>query len=94
MAAKEQQCLSKRECLKDANRVLHGSSCRGQFDKRPVAVKRILPECFTLADREVDLLRQSDEHPNVIRYFCMVSINSGSVLCGGSVDMHLCIQYV
>ena len=46
---------------------------RGQFDKRQVAVKRILPECFTLADREVDLLRQSDEHPNVIRYFCMVS---------------------
>ena len=45
---------------------------RGQFDKRQVAVKRILPECFTLADREVDLLRQSDEHPNVIRYFCMV----------------------
>ena len=46
---------------------------RGQFDKRQVAVKRILPESFTLADREVDLLRQSDEHPNVIRYFCMVS---------------------
>ena len=45
---------------------------RGQFDKRQVAVKRILPESFTLADREVDLLRQSDEHPNVVRYFCMV----------------------
>lgn len=27
--------------------------CRGCFDKRPVAVKRILPECFDLADREV-----------------------------------------
>jgi len=26
VAAKERQCLSKRECLKDANRVLHGSS--------------------------------------------------------------------
>ena len=54
--------------------IYHQCSCmyRGQFDKRQVAVKRILPECFTLADREVDLLRQSDEHPNVIRYFCMV----------------------
>lgn len=43
---------------------------RGHFDNRPVAVKRILPECFSFADREVQLLRESDEHPNVIRYFC------------------------
>jgi len=26
---------------------------RGEFDMRPVAVKRILPECFQLAEREV-----------------------------------------
>jgi serine/threonine-protein kinase/endoribonuclease IRE1 len=39
----------------------------GRFEGRPVAVKRLLPECFTVADREVDLLRESDEHPNVIR---------------------------
>eukprot|EP00794_Sanderia_malayensis_P009072 gene9072-10040_t len=44
---------------------------RGKFDQRNVAVKRILPECFSFADREVALLRESDEHPNVIRYFCM-----------------------
>ncbi|XP_022243411.1 serine/threonine-protein kinase/endoribonuclease IRE1-like isoform X1 [Limulus polyphemus] len=44
---------------------------RGNFDGRQVAVKRILPECFNFADREVNLLRESDEHPNVIRYFCM-----------------------
>ncbi|XP_034567398.1 serine/threonine-protein kinase/endoribonuclease IRE1-like isoform X2 [Notolabrus celidotus] len=43
---------------------------KGQFDNRPVAVKRILPECFSFADREVQLLRESDEHPNVIRYYC------------------------
>ncbi|XP_015269643.1 PREDICTED: serine/threonine-protein kinase/endoribonuclease IRE1-like, partial [Gekko japonicus] len=42
----------------------------GTFDNRAVAVKRILPECFSFADREVQLLRESDEHPNVIRYFC------------------------
>ncbi|CAD5114865.1 DgyrCDS3898 [Dimorphilus gyrociliatus] len=44
---------------------------RGRFDNRDVAVKRLLPECFTFADREVDLLRESDLHANVIRYFCM-----------------------
>lgn len=43
---------------------------RGQFEKRNVAVKRLLPECFTLADREVSLLRESDAHENVVRYFC------------------------
>uniref|UniRef100_A0A6Q2WSG9 Serine/threonine-protein kinase/endoribonuclease IRE1 n=1 Tax=Esox lucius TaxID=8010 RepID=A0A6Q2WSG9_ESOLU len=43
---------------------------RGHFDGRRVAVKRILPECFDFAEREVQLLRESDEHPNVIRYYC------------------------
>ncbi|XP_034044117.1 serine/threonine-protein kinase/endoribonuclease IRE1 [Thalassophryne amazonica] len=43
---------------------------RGKFDGRNVAVKRILPECFEVAEREVQLLRESDTHPNVIRYFC------------------------
>uniref|UniRef100_A0AAY4BYX3 Serine/threonine-protein kinase/endoribonuclease IRE1 n=1 Tax=Denticeps clupeoides TaxID=299321 RepID=A0AAY4BYX3_9TELE len=49
---------------------LGSSANEGQFDHRMVAVKRILPECFSFADREVQLLRESDEHPNVIRYFC------------------------
>lgn len=43
---------------------------KGTFEKRQVAVKRLLPECFTLADREVSLLRESDAHENVVRYFC------------------------
>ncbi|NXC22896.1 ERN2 endoribonuclease, partial [Corythaeola cristata] len=36
---------------------------RGRFEGRNVAVKRLLPECFHLVDREVQLLRESDEHP-------------------------------
>lgn len=43
---------------------------KGTFEQRDVAVKRLLPECFTLADREVALLRESDTHENVVRYFC------------------------
>ncbi|XP_074099180.1 serine/threonine-protein kinase/endoribonuclease Ire1 isoform X1 [Cotesia typhae] len=43
---------------------------KGEFDGRSVAVKRLLPDCFTFADREVDLLRESDAHANVVRYFC------------------------
>lgn len=59
----------------NSNQVL-GKGCegtfvfRGTFEKREVAVKRLLPECFTLADREVSLLRESDAHENVVRYFC------------------------
>ncbi|KAL3272858.1 hypothetical protein HHI36_014319 [Cryptolaemus montrouzieri] len=44
---------------------------RGEFDSRKVAVKRLLPECFSFADREVTLLRESDAHPHVVRYYCM-----------------------
>ncbi|XP_071565935.1 serine/threonine-protein kinase/endoribonuclease IRE1 [Temnothorax nylanderi] len=43
---------------------------KGEFDGRAVAVKRLLPDCFTFADREVALLRESDAHVNVVRYFC------------------------
>ncbi|NXH21912.1 ERN1 endoribonuclease, partial [Bucco capensis] len=43
---------------------------RGHFEGRKVAVKRLLPECFHLLEREVQLLRESDEHPHVVRYFC------------------------
>ena len=45
----------------------HAVSLRGRFDNRDVAVKRVLAACFSIADREVELLRESDEHPNVIR---------------------------
>ncbi|XP_044308463.1 serine/threonine-protein kinase/endoribonuclease IRE2 [Varanus komodoensis] len=43
---------------------------RGHFEGRRVAVKRLLLECVHLVEREVQLLRTSDEHPNVVRYFC------------------------
>lgn len=48
---------------------------RGKFENRDVAVKRLLPDCFTLADREVALLRESDSHENVVRYFCTENVS-------------------
>ena len=39
----------------------------GSFDQRRVAVKRILPENVQIVEREVRLLRESDQHPNVVR---------------------------
>jgi serine/threonine-protein kinase/endoribonuclease IRE1 len=46
---------------------------RGLFEGRPIAVKRLLPDCYTLADREVELLKHADQHQNVLRYFCTES---------------------
>jgi serine/threonine-protein kinase/endoribonuclease IRE1 len=42
---------------------------RGSLQGRSVAVKRLLQDFVTLASREVDVLQESDHHPNVIRYF-------------------------
>ncbi len=42
---------------------------RGEFDGRPVAVKRLLADFFDIADREIGLLQQHDSHQNIIRYF-------------------------
>ena len=41
----------------------------GRFESRAVAVKRLLPDCWQLAERECELLRHADQHPNVLRYF-------------------------
>ncbi|KAJ5761228.1 hypothetical protein N7520_008384 [Penicillium odoratum] len=43
---------------------------RGTFDGRNVAVKRMLMEFYDIASHEVGLLQESDDHHNVIRYFC------------------------
>lgn len=42
---------------------------RGRFDGRAVAVKRLLSDFYSLAEREIGLLQMHDTHPNVIRYF-------------------------
>ncbi|KAM4054310.1 ribonuclease 2-5A domain-containing protein [Hirsutella rhossiliensis] len=40
----------------------------GRFDGREVAVKRMLIQFYDIASQETRLLRESDDHPNVIRY--------------------------
>lgn len=43
---------------------------QGNFQGRPVAVKRMLLDFCDLASQEIKLLTESDDHPNVIRYYC------------------------
>ncbi|KAG0766411.1 hypothetical protein G6F24_003642 [Rhizopus arrhizus] len=42
---------------------------KGKFDGREVAVKRLLVDFYDVALKEVKLLQESDDHPNVVRYF-------------------------
>lgn len=42
----------------------------GSFQGRPVAVKRMLVEFCDVASQEIKLLTESDDHPNVVRYYC------------------------
>lgn len=42
---------------------------KGSFDGRNVAVKRLLLDFYDVALKEVKLLQESDDHPNVVRYF-------------------------
>lgn len=48
---------------------------KGKFEGRAVAVKRMLRTFFDVAHREVKLLQDSDDHPNVIRYHCMKELD-------------------
>ena len=45
----------------------------GSLGGRDVAVKRMLLEFFDVTDREIQILIQSDAHPNVVRYFAKES---------------------
>jgi len=42
---------------------------QGPFQGRAVAIKRFNQSFATLATREISILQQSDDHPNVIRYY-------------------------
>ncbi|GAB7359490.1 hypothetical protein MBLNU230_g6135t1 [Neophaeotheca triangularis] len=57
------------------DKVIGQGSCgtsvfEGSFEGRDVAVKRMLSQYYELASQEVSFLQQSDDHANVIRYFC------------------------
>ncbi|KAF7727483.1 bifunctional endoribonuclease/protein kinase ire1 [Apophysomyces ossiformis] len=65
---------TKSSVLKISDTVLgygsHGTVVyKGEFDGRAVAVKRLLIDFYDVALKEVKLLQESDDHPNVVRYF-------------------------
>ncbi|KAK6460628.1 hypothetical protein DFJ63DRAFT_320783 [Scheffersomyces coipomensis] len=61
---------------------------KGTFENRPVAVKRMLLDFYDVANHEVRLLQESDDHPNVIRYFCSQSSQTEKFLY---IALELCL---
>ncbi|QIX00087.1 hypothetical protein AMS68_005604 [Peltaster fructicola] len=62
------------------DKVIGQGSCgtcvfEGSFEGRGVAVKRMLSQYYELASQEVSFLQQSDDHENVIRYYCQQKDN-------------------
>jgi len=61
----------------------------GEWEGRPVAVKRMQHVHFELAQQEIEILGHSEEHPNVIRYKCTRQNKDflfiGLELCQGSL---------
>lgn len=60
----------------------------GSFENRPVAVKRMLLDFYDIANHEVRLLQESDDHPNVVRYFCSQSSETEKFLY---IALELCV---
>uniref|UniRef100_A0AC35U5D9 Endoribonuclease n=1 Tax=Rhabditophanes sp. KR3021 TaxID=114890 RepID=A0AC35U5D9_9BILA len=65
--------------LKYHNKDVLGEGChgtivfQGEFDGRRVAIKKVFSRMVDIVDREINILRDSDSHANVIRYFCSES---------------------
>ncbi|ESW98881.1 hypothetical protein KL918_001726 [Ogataea parapolymorpha] len=63
---------------------------KGSFENRPVAVKRMLLDFYDVASHEINLLQESDDHPNVVRYFCSQQSDRflyiALELCGASLE--------
>ncbi|KAL6453309.1 IRE1 Serine/threonine-protein kinase/endoribonuclease IRE1 [Candida maltosa Xu316] len=60
----------------------------GSFENRPVAVKRMLLDFYDVANHEVRLLQESDDHPNVVRYYCSQTSESEKFLY---IALELCL---
>ena len=63
---------------------------KGTFQGRPVAVKRMLQDFYSVADHEVKMLLESDQHPNVVRYYYKETVENFTYmaleLCVGTID--------
>ena len=62
---------------------------RGKFQRRPIAIKKVLRDLAKMVDREVSIMLKTDRHPNILRYFAKEEdkdfIYIGTELCEGNL---------
>ena len=46
----------------------HSRVYRGKFQRRPIAIKRVLKDLAKIVDREVSTMLHIDPHPNILKY--------------------------
>ena len=42
---------------------------KGEFQRRPIAIKQVPKKLSKTVDREISIMLQIDQHPNILRYF-------------------------
>ena len=47
----------------------HTRVYRGMFQRRPIAIKRVVRDLAKIVDREISIMLQTDQHPNILKYF-------------------------
>ena len=62
---------------------------KGKFQRRPIAIKRVIRDLKKKVDREVSIMLKTDRHPNILRYFAKEEtkdfIYIGTELCEGNL---------
>ena len=46
----------------------HTRVYRGKFQRRPIAIKRVVKDLAKIVDREISIMLQTDRHPNILKY--------------------------
>ena len=44
---------------------------KGKFQRRLIAIKRVVKDLDNIVDQEVSTMLQTDPHPNILKYFAM-----------------------
>ena len=47
----------------------HTRVYKGKFQRRPIAIKRVVRDLAKIVDREISIMLQTDRHPNILKYF-------------------------
>ena len=67
----------------------HTRVYRGKFQRRPIAIKRVVRDLKKVVDREISIMLQTDQHPNILKYFAKEEtedfIYIGTELCEGNL---------